>query len=142
MEIIKQILDFVASQEEAVLTYQVSGMILTMHSEAGYLNKSKSQSRAGEHFSLSSNVAYPPNNGAILNIAQIIDAVMSSANEAELGALFINAQEAVHVQRILTELGHPQPKIPIQMDNSTAKEVINLPYNQNGQSQWTCILNC
>jgi hypothetical protein len=34
----------------------------------------------------------PFNNGAILNILQIIQAVMSSAAEAELGALFINAK--------------------------------------------------
>jgi hypothetical protein len=34
----------------------------------------------------------PTNNGAVLNILQIIRAVMSSAAEAELGALFINAK--------------------------------------------------
>ena len=37
----------------------------------------------------------PQNNGAVLNISQIIKAVMSSAAEAELGALFINAKTAV-----------------------------------------------
>ncbi len=37
----------------------------------------------------------PINNGAVLNILQIIKAVMSSAAEAELGALFINAKTAV-----------------------------------------------
>ena len=37
----------------------------------------------------------PRNNGAVLNISQIIKAVMSSAAEAELGALFINAKTAV-----------------------------------------------
>ena len=74
---------------------------------------------------MSSNVTYPPNNGAILNIAKVIDAVMSSAAEAELGALFINAREAVHLRRILVELGHVQPKTPIQTNNSTAEGVIN-----------------
>ncbi len=34
----------------------------------------------------------PTNNGAVLNILQIIIAVMSSAAEAKLGALFINAK--------------------------------------------------
>ena len=106
---IKQLLDFVASQEEAVLTYRASDMILAVHSDAGYLNETKARSRAGGHFFLTSDVAYPPNNGAILDIAQIIDAVMSSAAEAELGALFINAREAVHLRRILAEMGHPQP---------------------------------
>jgi hypothetical protein len=68
----------------------------------------------------------PPNNGAILNTAQIIRAVMSSAAEAELGALFINAKEAVHIRQILTEMGHPQPPTSIQTDNSTAEGVVNL----------------
>ena len=36
----------------------------------------------------------PINNGAVLNISQIIWAVMSSAAEAELGALFIYAKNS------------------------------------------------
>jgi ABC-type sulfate transport system substrate-binding protein len=67
----------------------------------------------------------PPNNGAVLTIATIIKAVMSSAAEAELGALFLNAREAVYLRQILTEMGHPQPRTPIQTDNSTAEGVIN-----------------
>ena len=125
MERIKQLLDYCASQEEAVITYHASDMILAIHSDAGYLNEIKSPSRTGGHFFLSSDVQNPPNNGVILTIAQIIDAVMSSAAEAELGALFINAKEAVHMRRILQEMGHPQPRTPIQTDNSTAEGVIN-----------------
>ncbi len=45
---------------------------------------------------------------------------MSSAAEAELGALFINAKAAVSMRQTLEELGHLQPQMPIQMDNSTA----------------------
>ena len=67
----------------------------------------------------------PPNNGAILNIAQIIKNVMSSAAEAELGALFVCAREAVYIRNILKEMGHPQPPTPIQTDNSTAEGVVN-----------------
>jgi hypothetical protein len=96
-------------------------MVLAIHSDAGYLNESKAQSRAGGHFFFSSNVQYLPNNGAVLTIAQSIDAVMWLAAEAEMGALFINAKEAVHIRSILHEMGHPQPRTPIQMDNSTAE---------------------
>ncbi len=46
---------------------------------------------------MSNDIPYPPNNGAILNIAKVIDAVISSAAEAELGALFMNAKEAVYL---------------------------------------------
>jgi hypothetical protein len=74
---------------------------------------------------LSNDVPYPPNNGAILNIAKVTVVVVSSAAEAELRALFMNAREAVYLQRILAKMGHPQPNTPIQTNNSTAEGVIN-----------------
>ena len=45
------------------------------------------RSQRGRHFYLSNGEEDSPNNGAILTIATIIKAVMSSAAEAELGAL-------------------------------------------------------
>jgi hypothetical protein len=45
---------------------------------------------------------------------------MSSAAEAELGVLYINANEAVPMRQLLVEMGHKQPKTPIQTDNTTA----------------------
>ena len=83
------------------------------------------RSRAGGHFFLSNDENFPPNNGAILTNATIIKAVMSSAAEAKLGALYINAKDAVYLRQILDEMGHPQPKTPIQTDNTTAEGVIN-----------------
>ncbi len=56
----------------------------------------------------------PFNNGAVLNILQIIQAVMSFAAEAELGALFINTKTAILMRQTLVELGHPQPRTPMQ----------------------------
>jgi hypothetical protein len=50
----------------------------------------------------------PTINGMVLNILQIIRAVMSSAAEAKLGVLFINAKTAVSMHRTLKELVHPQ----------------------------------
>ena len=125
MKYCKQFLDYVASQEEAVLTYHASDMKLACHSDAGYLNERNARSRAGGHFFLSNNDTFPPLNGSILNIAQVIKAVMSSAAEAELGALYINAREAVYLRLILERMGHPQPPTPMQTDNSTAEGVIN-----------------
>jgi hypothetical protein len=55
----------------------------------------------------------------------IIKAVMSSAAKAELGALYLNAKEAVYQRQILEEMGYPQPKTPLQTDNTTAEGVIN-----------------
>ncbi len=88
-------------------------MILAVHSDAGYCNEKKSRSRVGGHFFLSNDDEFPPNNGAVLTVATIIKAVMLSAAEAELGALYINAKEAAYIQQILIKMGHPQPKTPI-----------------------------
>ncbi|KAL7481387.1 hypothetical protein ACHAW6_007070 [Cyclotella cf. meneghiniana] len=121
----RQLLDYLASQEDAVLTYNASEMILGVHSNVSYLSEPNASSRAGSHFFLSTNAPIPPNNGAILNIAHIIKHVMASATEAELGALYITAHVAVYLRIILEELGHPQPATPIQTDNTMAKGVIN-----------------
>ena len=120
-----QLLDFLATQDDAIITYHASDMVLAAHSDASYLSEPKARSRAGGHFFLSSNTNTPPNNGAILNIAHIIKNVMSSATEAELAALYIVAREAVYMRVILQELGHEQPPTPLQTDNAMADGVIN-----------------
>ena len=120
-----QLLDYIATQDEAVLTYNASDMVLAIHSDASYLSEPAARSRAGGHFFLSSNAEIPPNNGAVLNIAHIIKHVMASATEAELAALYIMAREAVFIRIILEELGHTQPATPLQTDNSTAEGVVN-----------------
>jgi hypothetical protein len=100
-------------------------MILAVHSNAGYYNKKKSHSQAGGHCFLMNNDEHLSNNGTILTVATIIKAVMSSVAEAKLRALYLNAKEAIYIQQILTKMGHPQPKPPIQTNNLTAEGVIN-----------------
>ena len=125
MQYTMQFLDYIATQEEAVLTFKASDMKLAVHSNASYLSKSKAQSRAGGHFFLSSNSTIPPNNGAILNIAHIIEHVMSSATEAKIAALYIVAREAVYIHIVLKEMGHTQLSTPLQTDNAMAEAVTN-----------------
>ena len=50
---------------------------------------------------------------------------MSLAAKAEMGALYLNALKAVYLRQILTEMGHPQPRTPIQIDNLMAKGFVN-----------------
>ena len=50
---------------------------------------------------------------------------MGSAAEAEVGALYIVAQEIVPMRMTLEELGHPQPATPLKTDNSTACGIMN-----------------
>jgi hypothetical protein len=91
-----QLLDYLTTQEEAVLSYHTSDMVLAVHSNTSYLSEPKAQSQVGGHFFLSSNTSVPPNNGAILNIAHIIKNVMSSATEAELAGLYNDKQSCLH----------------------------------------------
>jgi hypothetical protein len=118
MEKCLQFLDYAASQEEAIIIHHPSNMKLAIHSDALYLSEPKARSRAGGHTFMAGTEEILINNGAVFNILQIIKTVMSSAAEAELGALFINAKMAVSMQCTLEELGHPQTRTPIQTDNS------------------------
>jgi hypothetical protein len=120
MELCQQFLDYMATQEDAILTYRASNMVLAIHSNASYLYEPKSCSREGGHMFMAGKDDIPFNNGAVLNILQIIQAVMSYAAEAELGTLFIKAKTTVSMRQILMELGHPQPRTPMQTDNATA----------------------
>jgi hypothetical protein len=123
----KQFLDFMATQEDAVLIYRASNMVvLAIHSDALYLSELKSRSRAiGQEMFMAGQDKIPINNGAVLNISQIIRAIMSSAAEEELGALFINAKTAISMRQTLIELGHRQPCTPMQTDNATSHALLN-----------------
>ena len=50
---------------------------------------------------------------------------MTSAADAEIGALFINTRQAIPARYLLEELGHKQPPTPVQTDNTTALGFVN-----------------
>ena len=122
---IKQFLDYAATHPDAIVTYHPSNMVLAAHSDASYLSEINARSRAGGHFFMSDDTPSPANNSAIHTTAQIIKAVMSSAAEAKIGALYINCREAVPARHTLEFLGHAQPPTPMQTDNTTALGVVN-----------------
>ena len=62
MKQVKQFLDFAATVDEAVITYNASDMVLAIHSDASYLSEANPRSRAGGHHFLSNNSENPPNN--------------------------------------------------------------------------------
>ncbi len=55
----------------------------------------------------------------------ILKLVAASAAEAELGALFLSAQEAKVIWLVLVELEHLQPPTPIHIDNTTTVGTVN-----------------
>ena len=56
----------------------------------------------------------------MLNIAKTMKNVMTSAAEAEIGALYLNSRQKNQVRQLLQEMGHKQPPTPVQIDNATA----------------------
>jgi hypothetical protein len=125
---VNQFLDYMATHPDTTIHYQASDMVLNVHSDASYLSAPNARSRAGGYFFLGS---IPQDespiiiNGAIHITCTILKLVAASAAEAELGALFLNAQEAKVLRLILEELGHPQPPIPIHIDNTTTVGIVN-----------------
>ena len=125
---VNQFLDYTWTHPDAIIRYRASDMILNVHSDASYLSAPKARSRAGGYFFLGS---LPRDgdpiklNGAIHVTCTILKLVAASAAEAELGALFLNAQEAKVFQLVLAKLRHPQPPTPIRINNTTTVGIVN-----------------
>ncbi len=128
MERINQFLDYMWTHPDAIVWYHASDMILSVHSDVLCLSAPKAHSCAGGYFFLGS---IPQDgdpiklNRAIHIACAILKLVAASAAEAELGALFLNAQVAKVLQLILTELGHPQPQTLIHIDNTMTVGIVN-----------------
>ena len=128
MDRVNHFLDYMATNPDAKIRYYGSDMVLNVHSDASYLTAPGARSRAGGHFFLGS---IPKDgcpirlNGAVLALSTILRCVAASAAEAELGALFLNAQEAKIMRLTLEEMGHPQPPTPIHCDNTTAVGIVH-----------------
>jgi hypothetical protein len=90
-------------------------MILHIHSDASYLSASHARSRIGGFFHLSSRLdppdvaptpasPPPPLNGPIQVSSSLLKVVVSSAAEAELGALFYNAKDGAALRTTLDRI--------------------------------------
>jgi hypothetical protein len=120
-EKIIKLLKYCTTHSEANLRYHASDMILNIHSDASYLSEREAKSRAGGFFYMGSNNDKPNRltNGAIIIISTVLKHVMSSAAEAEIGAVFLNAKEENVLRTTLEALGHTHPPTPLQTDNTT-----------------------
>ena len=59
-------------------------------------------------------------------VSTIICNVISSVSEADIGALYLNTKYGVIVRNTLEEIGHPQPTMPPQTEDSTAELIVNI----------------
>jgi hypothetical protein len=64
-------------------------------------------------------------NGSIINVAAVIENVVASAAESEVGACFHNAQSGAPPRVTLAELVHIHPPMPLRKDKSTAFDILN-----------------
>ena len=93
-----------------------------------YLGETRGRSRiAGFHFlgqqHRSGTIPITPINGGLLIRSSILDVVVSSAAEAELGGLFENMRDATSLRNILADMGYPQSASPMQTDNKCVEGI-------------------
>jgi hypothetical protein len=107
-QLVKMLLNYVATyypNEGIFYRHGATIMVLCAHTDAGYLNETKSRSRAGAHIYLSEDNPTLHFNGAVSTIATIIKFVMALASKAELAVLFIAAHELSPHQQTLIDMG-------------------------------------
>jgi hypothetical protein len=128
MERCMQLLDYLAHNADAIVRFHALDMILNIHSNALYLSEAKARSRACGHFFM----GWMPQNGDLIQLngaihvsTTIMQFVVASAAEAELGALYHNLPNGDIFQLTLAEMGHPQPQTPVHCDNATAVGIAN-----------------
>jgi hypothetical protein len=116
---VQHFLDYANSNPNGEIVFRASDMQIQADSDASYLVAPNARSRAGGYHWLGSNDG-KLFNGPIYVLAKIIKHVMGSAMEAEIRAMYMNAQKLVEYRQTLTDMGHPQKPTLIRTDNKTA----------------------
>ena len=127
------LINYAATHPDAIICYPASNMILHVHIDASYLSEPKACSCAGGHYFISSRSpdpsktppSPPPPNGPLFTLSKIMRNVKGSVAEAKIGATYLNGQEYVPIRTTLSEMGHPQPPTPMQVDNPNAEGFAN-----------------
>jgi hypothetical protein len=137
-----KLLNYCNTHRETKIRDHASDMILHIHSDASYLSENEAKSRAGGFFYRGNTTQNDKKltNGAILIVSKVLKHGMSSAAEAEIGTVLINAKEGAVLRTTLEELGPRSPPhqwkrtIPLPQGTAMAK------LNKNAQQPWTCAL--
>ena len=121
-------LDYLATDPDATITFHASDMVLNIHSEAYHPSTKNTNSSTSGHFLLGSlpkdGEPITPT-GEIFTLFTILKFVASSAAYAELGALLMNVKEGLTIRLKLEELSNPQPTTPNHCENYTAAGISN-----------------
>ena len=108
-----QLLDYLAGHADAKVQYHQTDMIMNIHSDVLYLSKEKAHSRTRGHFFL----GWVPKDGnpiwlnGVFHVStMILQFVVASAAEAELGALYHNCQTGIIFSTHIDRYGPPATK--------------------------------
>ena len=135
------LMDFLHTFPNAKLRFYAGDMQLHIESDAAYLVLPGARSRAAGHFYLSATPspgkAYQGRFNAPLHTeCRTIKNVVSSAAEAECGALFHNCSVAVGIRTALKGLGHPQHLTEVITDNYTANSFVHSEMRVKRSKSW------
>ena len=104
--------------------YHASNMTFNISPDAAVLVAPEATSRIAGFFFLETPVHTTVQNAPILIECKTLKHVVTSAAKCETAAVFHNAQQAIPIQHILTQIGHPQPVTPLIMDNTITENFI------------------
>ena len=136
------LMDYMYTHPNATIRFYKSDMQLHVDTDAAYLVAPKAKSRAAGYFYLSAKTSSPiptipiPLNAPIHVECTLLKHVVSSAAEAETGALFHNCQIAIGLRNMLEALGHTQTSTQVKTDNSTASAYCNGTLKQKRSKTW------
>ena len=116
MAAMERLLGYCARYPNATQVIHPSPMLLTVFSDASYLNRPNSGSTIGGLHTLSDQ-SPDKLNASVHAESSGIPVIVSSAGQAELSSAFGNAKIAHDERTILRNLGYPQPPTPIYCDN-------------------------
>jgi hypothetical protein len=101
-------------------------MQLKIHSDASYLSEPNAKSRSGCYFyhgNKKNSSTKPLTNGPILSYTTVLQHVISSVDQAEFGAIFVNAKEGTVKLIILSEMGHKQDAKELKTYNTISYHI-------------------
>ena len=99
-------------------------MTLNVNSNVAFVVAPEAQSCIAGFFFLQTPLHTIVQNAQISIECKTLKHVVTSAAERETAAVFHNAQQAIPIQYILTQIDHPQPTTPSIMDNTTTENLI------------------
>ena len=80
-------------------------------------------------------------NGVVLTLSKIIKYVMSSAGETEEASSYLNCKAALPLTIALEDMGYPQPKTPLIVDNTSTQGLMTNTMTPKKSKQYDMQVN-